>query len=870
MKSHCYCFKFFFVSFLIIQLCTTESKGQSYGLGFLSHGVVADQRTALDLFPDKGITITNNFQLSFEISFLPDQLDYFGYIFRIIENNNRNIDLIHDKRSFLPNRYASSENKNHFRLVIGDHFTKISFNLTKEQLFNQWNKLTLKFDYNHDQLILYTNHSKYVENHAHLNRNSNYKMLFGINNYPDFRTSDTPPVKIRNIKIDDGDKANFFWPLNEADGNIAHELINNQNGSVSHPSWIRAMHRNWNHVESMQVKGIASVAFNPVDTVLYIVGKDSLWSLSVKNAKQTAVAYSNGQLNLLHSNQSVYNVYNHTLYNYYIDRSQKTVASFDFKAKKWSSNFLHSPYIDYWHSNNFFCAKDSSLYVIGGYGQLTYKNTVQRYHIPTQQWENVSAKGDYFWPRYLAACGIADSGRTAYLLGGYGNYSGQQMLNPKNLYDLVKFDVKTRTFKKIYDLKEPREDFAFANSMIIDEKAQSFTALVFPNHKFSSHLQLFTGSLRKPAYQITGSDIPFNFYDIYSFANLFYSPLSHQLIAVTLFRTDENNSIVNVYTLSYPPDTQALSTSPLIFSLQLKYYLLALSLGVLGIIGIVYYRQTKKWGNMGYNTNPVHHGPEKIAGTEQLNGDTADGHFAKQNTIFLFGDLKLYTLTGEDITGQFTSLVRELFLAIIIYSLKSGRGISPEKLIELLWSDKSEMSAKNNRSANLSKLKSLLSQMEYVQLSKDTGNWKIEIDFNFVYIDYHNYLQIVSTQKNLNKEKILSLMEITQRGSFLPSADYPWLDQVKSEVSNEVIDIYLQYANQITIEEDPEFLIRLANCIFSFDPVNEEAMVIKCKALSHLGKHSLAKETFKTFNKEYTALYGEEFKKDFHTVLEQG
>jgi two-component SAPR family response regulator len=867
MKSHCRCYKVFFVSFLIIQLWIIKSKGQSYGLGFLSHGVIADQRTALDLFPGKNFSAVNNFQLSFEISFLPDQIDYFGYIFRIIENNNRNIDLIYDKRSFLSNRHASSENRNHFRLVIGDHFTKISFNLTKEQLFNQWNKLTLKFDFDHDQLILYTNHSTYIETHAHLNRNSNYKMLFGINNYLDFKTSDIPPIKIRNIKIDDGDKANFFWPLNEADGNIAHELINNQNGSVSHPSWIRAMHRNWNHVASMQVKGIASVAFNPLDTLLYIVGKDSLWSLSVKNAKQNAVAYSDGQFNLMPSNQSGYNVYNHTLYNYYIDRKNRIAAAFDFKTKKWNINFSYFHYVDYWHSNNFFCAKDSSLYVIGGYGQLTYKNTVQRYHIPTQQWENVSAKGDYFWPRYLAACGTADSGRTAYLLGGYGNYSGQQMLNPKNLYDLVKFDVKTRTFKKIYDLKAPHEDFAFANSMIIDEKAQSFIALVFPNHKFNSYLQLFTGSLRKPTYQITGSDIPFNFYDIHSFANLFYSPLSHQLIAVTLFSIHDNSSIVNVYTLSYPPDIQELPSDMPIASSQLKYYLLAaLSLGVLAVIGIVYYRQTKKWGN---DSNPVPYSLEKVAGAKQVPEVVSHNNYIKQNAIFLFGDLKLYTLTGEDITRHFTSLVRELFLVIIIYSLKSGRGISPEKLIELLWFDKSEMSAKNNRSTNLSKLKILLTQMEYVHLSKDTGNWKIEIDFNFVYIDYHNYLQIVSTPKNLNKEEILSLMEITQRGSFLPSADYPWLDQIKSEVSNEVIDIYLQYANQITIEEDPEFLIRLANCIFSFDPVNEEAMVIKCKALSHLGKHSLAKETFKIFNKEYMALYDEEFKKDFHTILEQ-
>lgn len=77
----------------------------------------------------------------------------------------------------------------------------------------------------------------------------------------------------------------------------------------------------------------------------------------------------------------------------------------------------------------------------------------------------------------------------------------------------------------------------------------------------------------------------------------------------------------------------------------------------------------------------------------------------------------------------------------------------------------------------------------------------------------------------------------------------------------------MKYAYDTEIENDPEFLVKLVNCVFNFDPVNEEAMIIKCKALSRLGKHSLAKSTFMTFNKEYMELYGEEFKKDFQAIL---
>jgi hypothetical protein len=45
-------------------------------------------------------------------------------------------------------------------------------------------------------------------------------------------------------------------------------------------------------------------------------------------------------------------------------------------------------------------------------------------------------------------------------------------------------------------------------------------------------------------------------------------------------------------------------------------------------------------------------------------------------------------------------------------------------------------------------------------------------------------------------------------------------------------------------------------------------MMLKCKALVYLGKHSLAKRAFENFRKEYKILYGEEFGKDFPAILE--
>ena len=168
---------------------------------------------------------------------------------------------------------------------------------------------------------------------------------------------------------------------------------------------------------------------------------------------------------------------------------------------------------------------------------------------------------------------------------------------------------------------------------------------------------------------------------------------------------------------------------------------------------------------------------------------------------------------------------------------------------------------------NIAKLKGILDKMKYCQVSKETGYWKIKIDFEKIHVDYTHYLALIRNKKALNKESILELADITKRGNFLSNTEYEWLDSFKSEISNEIVDSYLGFAATIKISEDPEFLVQLANYVFYFDPVNEEAMIIKCKALAHLGKHSLAKTTYENFAREYSRIYGEDFQMDMPEVL---
>lgn len=824
--------------FFICVLFVTKSSAQSHGLSFFSHEVEAGKRTTLDLFPGTGFDAADDFELSFELSFRPEQINYFGYILHL-EGPQRNIDLMYSKTRLIPDQ----SDPYLFKLINGENSSKINFHIDSEKILSQWNKVRLLIDFRNDRIVLYVNNKKYVENNARLVK-SNYKFIWGISS----KNSDCPPMNIRNIRLRSS-RADYFWPLNEISGGIVPELNSGRNASVTHPSWIRAMHRNWRLNKSMHTKGNASIAFNESSGELYLIGQDSLLTYQLKGSKLTAVAYRSGRQALPSSNQSVYNASDQTLYNYYLDRDIKQVNTYDFKLNSWDKNYAATiMQVDYQNANNFISQIDTALYIIGGYGHFRYKNTVHRYNTVTKRLTEVKTQGDYFLPRYLAAAGTTDSGRTAYILGGYGSQSGQQIVNSKNLYDLVKLDIQTKTFKKIYDLQVEGEHFAFASSMIINEKARTFSTLIFPNNRFNSYLRLLQGNLDHPSYQLVGDSIPYKFHDVNGSANFYYDHLSKQYLAVTLLKSENDETTANVYTLQSPPDASPASdTDRTLLSDSLFIILYALTgLSVTALL-IRYLVKRRKKVRL-----------PKPVGLKH----------AEKNAIFLFGGMQLINHEGNDIAKQFTSLLKELFLYILINTIRSGRGTSGEKLAELLWSDKSESKAKNNRDANLSRLKSVLSQAENISLCKESGKWKIDIDYSVIYLDYYHYLQIIANRKGIGKTQIFQLIDISQRGNFLSEFDYPWLDQMKSEISNEIINVYLDYAKQIGIQDDPEFLIKIANNIFYLDSVNEEAIVIKCKALSYLGKHSLAKSSFENFIREFKALYNEDFKKDFHTILE--
>ena len=155
------------------------------------------------------------------------------------------------------------------------------------------------------------------------------------------------------------------------------------------------------------------------------------------------------------------------------------------------------------------------------------------------------------------------------------------------------------------------------------------------------------------------------------------------------------------------------------------------------------------------------------------------------------------------------------------------------------------------------KLKAVLDKLGACAFIKEADRWSLQYAAEDIRMDLADFQHLLHAPRPLQKQPVRNLLKILHRGSFLPDANYTWLEDIQSEISSVALDILTEAA--IQFKADPELLIEIADSIFLFDPVNEEALRLKCSSLVVLGRHSLAKTAFNKFTKEYQHMYGEDF-----------
>lgn len=369
--------------------------------------------------------------------------------------------------------------------------------------------------------------------------------------------------------------------------------------------------------------------------------------------------------------------------------------------------------------------------------------------------------------------------------------------------------------------------------------------------------------------------IPFSFNDVNSFCTLYYDSLQSRLYAVTNYNYN-NKSNINIYSLAYPPlkieDTLQTVAGHKARVTKIGFFI-GIGICIIAGMGCMYlcYRKKKRRRKESH----IPHNPPVVTNTDRSSKTTTQDEnykpqpdIHKKSSILFLDGFQVWDKNGADITKSFTPILKQLLILIILYSVNNKKGISNVTLRELLWFDKTDESAQNNRRVNIRKLKLLLEKLDGVELVKESTYWALKFTHAYCdYIDVCNWIDKVKNKEPITAENINDLPLNLLSGQLLPYVQTDWLDSFKSDYTNSVLDMAINLSKQEYIKGNNELLIQIANSMFAHDKTDEYALILKCNTLYKQGRTSLAKTTFDTFCNEYKAMLNTNYTKTFNEII---
>ena len=822
-----------------------------YGLEFNSFETMQEKRTGLNLTPTKPFSFPNGFTMSFDVCFHSKHKFNYGYVFRIIGQNGQHVDFLFNRASLIVTHSLE-------KTIAEFPFDEIKFE------YDTYYSFEIQFDTKNSILNVSLGGKQVSAKNLSLKDFNKTNIVFGKCDYPQYQVSDIPRMLVKDIRINNH-KGNpvYHWPLSKHALNGIYDEVKREFASVENPQWALDNHALWQRELSFNTKRNPQISYNPDKNAISVFDQTSYYSYNIHTMSLTEDILNKGVPHNYYTNQTVYNPFLYSYYSYF--DIGKDVISYDLLKNRWDNLEKERISAYHLHHNKIISPFDSCLYVFGGYGHYKYNDEVNKYDFKTNVWETLHFTGDHIQPRYLSGLGVIDETRVL-IFGGYGSETGAQELSAQNYYDMYIVDIKEKTVKKIWELLPPKDNFAVVNSIVVDTLNKCFYTLCFPQQRYNTSLFLGKFSLEKPEYEMFTNNIPYAFQDIHSYADLFLDKNTNKLIAITSSPVIvDSTSIVSVYSLLYPPLFEAdlyQKDDRQLSGFWLFFIITTCLLSMLGG-GFVYLKRKRKLSQNDLESSTNSNSTIRIFEDKKA----AESKPNKQ-AIFLLGGFHVVDKMGNDITGEFSPLLKQLFLIILLNTLKDGKGISSLKLRETLWFDKTQESARNNRGVLLSRLRQVLERVGVVSIENQNSYWVVELGSD-IYCDYSESIVLIKRMKtsNITSDDVRKLLSIVLRGELLLNLQVDWLDSFKADFSNGLIDILLDIAQLPNLKLSLQEQVNLADAIFIHDSLSEDALRLKCQALLKMKKNGLAKAIYSSFIKEYQASFETKFKDSFDQIV---
>ncbi|MCK7532007.1 MAG: hypothetical protein MZV63_13770 [Marinilabiliales bacterium] len=184
---------------------------------------------------------------------------------------------------------------------------------------DSWVNLRVKFLLNEDRLIFYTPDSFYVQKDVGFKRDDSFRIIFGANDYANFKTSDVPSMNIKDIRISEEGKIKYHWPLDEEEGTRAESRLNNAEALVKNPIWIKNNHSRWETRYQDEIKGYVLVACDKENGRIFFVGDRELLIYSAQENAVQPVKYLDKSITITNNYYAIYNSLDNKIYCYIIN-----------------------------------------------------------------------------------------------------------------------------------------------------------------------------------------------------------------------------------------------------------------------------------------------------------------------------------------------------------------------------------------------------------------------------------------------------------------------------------------------------------------------------------------------------------------------
>lgn len=246
-------------------------------------------------------------------------------------------------------------------------------------------------------------------------------------------------------------------------------------------------------------------------------------------------------------------------------------------------------------------------------------------------------------------------------------------------------------------------------------------------------------------------------------------------------------------------------------------------------------------------------------------------NYSNEPYIELFGGFNIVNRNKENITTRFSPKRKQIFILVLIETLKE-KGISSKQLTDKLWAGYSSESAKNNRSTQVQRIREIIKESSGISIDYHNKKWLLNFEED-VYCDLAQYFYLIEKikhfpQNTFNSELLSEILDIIEKGTLLPNMDDEWLDNFKSEISDDLIETLLPLYGNHDFMLLTELFLRMSNALLIFDSLNETILSHKINALIKLGKTTQAQETLEHFEKVYHQCYAQPFGKSIADLVD--